>query len=64
MSVAQLIETVQQLPDNEFLLLKEALLEQEAIRHLQPKRVIYMDLRDDLPEPVMLTPEEEEALHQ
>jgi hypothetical protein len=62
MSVAQLIETVQQLPDSEFLLLKEALLEQEAIRHLQPKRVIYMDLREDLPEPVMLTPEEEESL--
>lgn len=62
MSVAQLIETVQQLPDNEFLLLKEALLEQEFIRHLQPKRVIYMDLREDLPEPVMLTPEEEELL--
>ena len=62
MSVAQLIETVQQLPDNEFLLLKEALLEQESIRHLQPKRVIYMDLREDLPEPVMLTPEEEKIL--
>ena len=62
MSVAQLIETVQQLPDNEFLLLKEALLEQESIRHLQPKHVIYMDLREDLPEPVMLTPEEEELL--
>ena len=65
MSVTQLIETVKQLPDSEFLVLRQAILEQENLRHLpvtpeQP--VIYMDLREYLPVPAQPTPEELELL--
>ena len=65
MSVGQLIESVANLPDSEFLILRQAILEQENERHLQfkpEKRVIYMDLRENMPEPVLLSPEEEEKL--
>ena len=65
MSVGQLIESVANLPDSEFLILRQAILEQENERHLQfkpEKRAIYMDLRENMPEPVLLSPEEEEKL--
>jgi predicted phosphatase len=63
MSLTQVIEAVQQLPDGDLMLLKNIVLEQEKKRHLKPKRVIYMDLRENLPEPVLLSPEEEEKLY-
>jgi hypothetical protein len=65
MSVGQIIESVQNLPDNEFLILRQAVLEQESKRHLQFKpeqQVIHMDLREYLPEPAQPTPEELEFL--
>lgn len=65
MSVTQLIETVKELPDNEFLVLRQAVLEQESLRHLPVKPeqpVIYMDLREYLPLPAQPTPEELELL--
>ena len=65
MSVAQLIESVQNLPDSEFLILRQAIFDQENERHLQfkpEKRVIYMDLHENMPDPILLSPEEEEKL--
>ncbi len=65
MSVGQLIESVQKLPDSEFLILRQVVLEQENIRHLQiqpAKETIYMDLRQYLPVPERLSREDEEKL--